>query len=116
MDILAVECYEGFVVKKVILYTQFYCTWNCLERKRWNMFYNIKKVVLFVNFVTSVLLDLGFIKILTFQSNFPSTIYCAKAILKCSIKSYSSLLMDAMYTNNQNVKEILKVFIKFASV
>ena len=116
MEILAAEFYEGFVVKKLTLYTQFYCSWNCLERKRWNMFFNIKKVVLFVNYVRSVLLDLGFIKILTFQSNFPSTIYCVKAILKCSIKRYSSLLMDAMYTDNQNVKEILKAFIKLASI
>ena len=116
MEILVVECYEGVAVKKLTLHTQFYCTWNCLERKRWNMFCNIKKVALFVNFVTSVLLDLGFIKILTFQSNFPSAIYCVKAILKCSIKSYSLFPMDAMYTNNRNVKEILKVFIKLSSM
>ena len=30
------------------MYTRFYCGWKCLERTRWNIFYNIKKVVLFL--------------------------------------------------------------------
>ena len=33
-----------------------YYGWKCLERTRWNMFYNIKKVVLFLKLVTSLLL------------------------------------------------------------
>ena len=38
------------------MYTRFYCSWKCLERTRWNMFYNIKKVVLFLKLVTLLLL------------------------------------------------------------
>ena len=41
---------------KLTLYTRFYCSWKCLERTRWNTFYNIKKVVLFIKLVTSLLL------------------------------------------------------------
>ena len=41
---------------KLTLYTRFYCSWKCLERTRWNTFYNIKKVVLFIKLVTSQLL------------------------------------------------------------